>query len=372
ICNPKSYLGNILTWFVIQLKGYSNSNQNITYNYDADGYRTSKTVNGKTTTYQYVNGMLVYECRPDMEIFYLYDSYSKLTGIRIYNSGSTSPTNYYVTTNVQGDVLGIYNANGVLLAAYEYDAWGNVLSVTDVNGNAITSETHIANINPFRYRSYYYDSETGLYYLNSRYYDPVIGRFISPDTTDILSVQADLYDKNLYAYCDNNPTGRVDVSGYAWETVFDIASLCISMAEVAVNPADAWAWVGLAFDTLDLIPFVTGLGETAKALRLSQKGLEAAGDAKKIDFVVDSTGVAIPKDPIIFNNNLSKMNLKNGKFYGEDSFGPLRIRIEQHLPTPNFKGPLNPYHCEPHFHVERRYNIKTGPWYDVYTDFMNR
>lgn len=355
-----------------QLSTLTKGNTSVAYSYDADGTRLSKTVNGTKYTYQYVDGKLLQETRGNAIIDYSYDANGSVSAFRYKANSSDSGTYYYYARNWLGDIVGIYNSSGTLIARYNYDAWGNPTSVTDANENAITSETHIANINPFRYRSYYYDSETGLYYLNSRYYDPVIGRFISADTTDILSVQADLYDKNLYAYCDNNPTGRVDVSGYAWETVFDVASLCLSMAEVAANPADAWAWMGLACDTLDLIPFVTGLGETAKAIRLSQKGIEAAGDAKRIDFVVDSTGVAIPKDPIIFNNNLSKMNLKNGKFYGEDSYGPLRIRIEQHLPTPNFKGPLNPYHCEPHFHVERRYNIKTGPWYDVYTDFMNR
>lgn len=214
IGNPTSYLGNTLTWFGRQLTGYSNSNQNITYTYDADGYRASKTVNGQTTTYQYVNGMLVYECRPDMEIFYLYDSYNNLTGIRIYNSGSSSATNYYVTSNVQGDVLGIYNADGDKLAGYEYDAWGNVLSVTDANGNPITSETHIANINPFRYRGYYLDKETGLYYLNSRYYNAEVGRFISADAHEILLEDQDnLLQYNLFAYCWNNPVNMVDHTG---------------------------------------------------------------------------------------------------------------------------------------------------------------
>ena len=198
IGNPTSYLGNNLTWFGRQLTGY---NSNITYTYDADGYRASKTV----------NGMLVYECRPDMEIFYLYDSYNNLTGIRIYNSGSSSATNYYVTTNVQGDVLGIYNANGDKLAGYEYDAWGNILSVTDANGNPITSETHIANINPFRYRGYYLDSETGLYYLNSRYYNAEVGRFLNAD--GYVQTGQGILSNNMFAYCMNNPVNYVDPYG---------------------------------------------------------------------------------------------------------------------------------------------------------------
>ena len=77
----------------------------------------------------------------------------------------------------------------------------------------------LASLNPFRYRGYCYDEETGFYYVSSRYYDPGIGRFISADTTDVLDVQSDLYDKNLYAYCDNNPVMRKDLNGQVWITI---------------------------------------------------------------------------------------------------------------------------------------------------------
>ena len=80
------------------------------------------------------------------------------------------------------------------------------------------------------------------YYLNSRYYAPEVGRFISADTTDILSASViALTDKNLYAYCDNNPIVRKDSSGAIWETAFDVGSLALSVVEVAVNPTDVWA-----------------------------------------------------------------------------------------------------------------------------------
>lgn len=93
----------------------------------------------------------------------------------------------------------IYDGAGAVVANYNYDAWGNVISVTDANGTAITDSTHIANVNPLRYRGYYYDSETGFYYVSSRYYDPEIGRFISPVTTDVLTATPmGLTDKNLY------------------------------------------------------------------------------------------------------------------------------------------------------------------------------
>ena len=87
--------------------------------------------------------------------------------------------------------------------------------------------------NPFRYRGYYQDSETGFYYCGNRYYDPAIGRFISADSTNTLMNTPMAYtDKNLYAYCDNNPVMRVDNGGEFWDTVFDVVSLCFSVVDV--------------------------------------------------------------------------------------------------------------------------------------------
>ena len=98
------------------------------------------------------------------------------------------------------------------MATYTYDAWGNILTKTNHGTGTI------ADVNPFRYRGYYYDSETGLYYLNSRYYDPQTGRFLNADATDVLAVsmKAPNYDKNLFAYCDNNPVSRKDTEGKIW------------------------------------------------------------------------------------------------------------------------------------------------------------
>ena len=94
----------------------------------------------------------------------------------------------------------------------------------------ITTTGTIGEINPLRYRGYYYDAETGFYYLGSRYYDPEVGRFISPDSADVLEVQSNLYDKNLYAYCDNNPVMRKDETGDVW-----IAAVAIGVGMGAVG-----------------------------------------------------------------------------------------------------------------------------------------
>ena len=100
-----------------------------------------------------------------------------------------------------------------------YDSWGNTISIQNGNGQELTGPNDIGNLNPFRYRGYYLDSETGLYYLHNRYYDPQTCRFLNADTTDILEAKGDLYDKNLFAYCDNNPVARVDYGGEFWVQV---------------------------------------------------------------------------------------------------------------------------------------------------------
>ena len=119
---------------------------------------------------------------------------------------------YYFQKNIQGDVARIFNANGYLVARYVYDAWGNH-TVYDVNGNINTDENFIGNINPFRYRGYYYDVETGLYYLNTRYYDPFACRFINADDISYIEPET-INGLNLYSYCLNNPVMYVDPTGH--------------------------------------------------------------------------------------------------------------------------------------------------------------
>ena len=177
----------------------------------------------------------------------------------------------YYKYNLQGDVVGLYNTSGQEFVTYTYDPWGKPLSATGISPLLIA--------NPFRYRGYVYDEETGLYYCNSRYYDPETGRFISTDTTDVLTVSPmAVTDKNLYAYCDNNPIIRIDRGGQVWETVFDVISLGASIVDVCINPSDPWAWAGMVGDVVDLIPFVAGVGEVTRAINTGRKVLDAADD----------------------------------------------------------------------------------------------
>ena len=206
IGNPTTYRDNTLTWDGRQLASYNG----ISYTYDADGMRASKTVGTAKTEYFYSGDKLVYQVVSDTatgdvtyEMYFLYDSYGNLTTIRYVTA--TKDHYYYVSTNIQGDVLGIYTASGVLLASYDYDAWGNcTLTTHNTNYN-------IGDLNPIRYRGYYYDTETELYYCASRYYDAEIGRWINAD--GLLS-QDSVLGNNVFAYCLNNPVANSDPSGF--------------------------------------------------------------------------------------------------------------------------------------------------------------
>ena len=117
---------------------------------------------------------------------------------------------YYYLYNAQGDVEGLMDETGFCLYYYNYDAWGRLIQIVDDGGYTVTGES-LAHKNPIRYRGYIYDNETGFYYLKSRYYDPVVSRFISPDV-QINADQGPL-GMNIYAYCLNNPVNRVDITG---------------------------------------------------------------------------------------------------------------------------------------------------------------
>ena len=218
IGNPLTYRdGMTMTWKNgRQLATLKTDENNISYSYDSNSVRISKTVNGVKYTYAYINGLLMYETRGNAKFYYSYDANGTLYSVKYTLTDSSDLMTYYFTHNSRGDIVGIYNGAGQLRAHYEYDAWGNVLSVTDQNGNAITSATHIGNLNPFRYRGYYLDTETGLYYLMSRYYDPVTHRFVNAD--GYFQSGSNILDTNMSAYCRNNPISFVDPTGeYTWK-----------------------------------------------------------------------------------------------------------------------------------------------------------
>ena len=159
-----------------------------------------------------------------------------------------------------------------------YPTSGQPLSVTP--NTAISNATIVAKMNPLRYRGYYYDTETGFYYLQSRYYDPNIGRFINADSYS--STGQGILGNNMYAYCNNNPVIFEDSSGCAVETVFDAISILISLADLILSPS--WSDVGyLAWDIASvIIPILPG-SYVAKGGKIGIKV------ASKIDDFVDGS-----------------------------------------------------------------------------------
>ena len=198
-----------------QLASATVDGKQVSYTYDMSGVRTSKTVNGTTYNYTTLSGKVMRQTWGNKSLEFVYDDGNQPFAM-IYNDGSTS-TLYYYVLNAQGDVIALLNADGTLAASYNYGAWGNY-SVHDKDGKKTTDATFIGHINPLRYRGYYYDRETRLYYLQSRYYDFANCRFINADTFATTDANGFL-SANMFAYCENNPIMRTDEDGEIWHIV---------------------------------------------------------------------------------------------------------------------------------------------------------
>lgn len=190
-----------------QLISYNDGLNIISYEYNDDGIRLSKTVNGIQTKY-YLEGInVVLEETPNYMIQYIRGADDKLIAFK-YNG-----TMYYYIRNLQDDIVAIVDYNYNIVAEYRYNSWGEIIEMLDSNGNPISkTQDHIANINPYRYRSYYYDQETEMYYLNSRYYNPKWGRFVSSD--NYITNDYRVLGSNMYIYCKNNYINEDDISGH--------------------------------------------------------------------------------------------------------------------------------------------------------------
>lgn len=146
----------------------------------------------------------------DKVLDYSYTSGGQIVSVRYKANTNTEDKYYYYALNSRGDVVGLYDENGALYAKYTYDVWGNPISVKNASGANLPSDD-IANIQSLRYRGYYYDSDTGFYYLQSRYYDPVTHRFINADS--LLSTGTGVLGYNMFSYCNNNPIMYIDKTG---------------------------------------------------------------------------------------------------------------------------------------------------------------
>ena len=234
-----------------------NGNAIASYTYDADGLRTAKTVNGTTTKYYWMNGMLQGKKTGDEYILFLYDENGIAYGFIYQND--TKKSYYYYEFNLQSDIIGIIDSTGSKVVEYTYGAWGDILSVTGTLADTIGQK------NPLRYRGYYYDAETGFYYVSSRYYDPEIGRFLNADS---LINQSSVIGNNMFAYCLNNPVNMADNTGHLPFFVITAAIGAVVGAVAggviaAKNGKNVWAGIGIGAAAGALIG--TGAGMAAGA-----------------------------------------------------------------------------------------------------------
>jgi RHS repeat-associated protein len=197
--NPTSYRGYTFGWRGKQLVNASDGTRTITFEYNEDGLRQKKTVNGLDTNYYYNGSVLIGMQRGTSKFLFSYDASGNVVSVK-YNG-----TEYYYLRNAQGDIVKLIDASGVSVVEYTYDTWGKAVTTTG------TLAGTLGLFQPFRYRGYVYDYETGFYYLQSRYYDPTTGRFISADV--LLSTGQGVLGHNCYAYCLGNPVGMRDNNG---------------------------------------------------------------------------------------------------------------------------------------------------------------
>ncbi|MFR3418472.1 MAG: RHS repeat-associated core domain-containing protein [Christensenellales bacterium] len=218
--NPTNYLGATLVWEGQRLKSYtpkdasSGRANSYVYSYDENGIRTRKTI-GSTVTDYYYNGTLLMGTvkttthsdgsTTTSKLRFSYDANGKVVAVN-YNGNY-----YYYLRNAQSDIVKLIDKTGATVVEYRYDSWGKLLSTSGSLASTLGKN------NPFRYRGYVYDEETGFYYLQSRYYNPEVGRFISSDV--LLSTGQGVLGHNAYAYCLNNPVNMSDSCGLYAEAI---------------------------------------------------------------------------------------------------------------------------------------------------------
>ena len=270
--NPtKYYNGSTFTWTQgRKLATAKVGNTNISYTYDMAGVRSSKTVGSTKYDFTTLSGLVTRQTGGGKTIDFVYDENNQPLAMK-YNN-----TLYYYVLNAQGDVVRIVNSSRSVVASYTYDPWGKIIS----------SSGTLADINPLRYRGYYYDSETGFYYLQSRYYDPEIGRFINADSYASTDATG-LLSTNMFAYCENNPAMRIDPTGELFWDILDVFMAALSWDDFLESPSLVnlgWA----ALDTLALLPGVPSSGYARRGVEVvsSISHANKAKDVAKVGWKV--------------------------------------------------------------------------------------
>jgi len=263
IGNPTNYRGWGMTWQGgRQLASMQKDGTTLSFSYNDAGLRTEKTVNGSTRRYIWNSSQLMADVGASDAFYFHYSSGGELIGYT-YKTAEAE-TECILVKNQQGDVEKVISADGTILASYTYDAWGNTL----------TADGTLAAANPIRYRGYYFDTETSLYYLQSRYYDPAVGRFVNGDS--LLNGKAGTIGFNLFSYCGNNPLKHVDPSGYFFSDILSFLDTVLAEAQNTVSsltPAYAGcAGVALADGPLpfaDILAFAGVMALTVGVLAYS-------------------------------------------------------------------------------------------------------
>ena len=369
-------IGNLLsdgTWTYTwqhgrQLAGMSKAGTNITYGYDSDGRRITKNVNGTTYNYHYLGDQLVELTWGGNKLHFTYDSTGPL-------SVNCNGTEYFYVKNAQGDVTGLVSASGTRVVTYTYDAWGNPLSTT---GSLATT---LGEQNPLRYRGYVYDTETGFYYISSRYYDPEIGRFLNADDPEIIDGGNDhILENNLFAYCFNNPVNMTDDTGYWPKWATNLVKIGIGALAIGVGIAATVATGGMLAPVLvaslkiavtsAAIGAAVGAGTSAVNHRVSTGSWSGAGKAAlsgAVDGAADGfmwggisagatfTAVAAKGVKIQQIGKLTPTN-KLGKGYQGVQYKNQRGSLKSfELHSPHKSGPHQRWHWQ-----QNTWNPKTG------------
>ncbi len=322
IGNPLTYNGFTYTWEMgRQLKSVSGNNQNIAYKYNDAGVRTEKTVNGVTTKYHLVGDKVTFEDNGTDKIYYTYDSISNLVSMNL------NGVEYYYIRNAQGDIIGLFDGTGTQVVSYTYDSWGKLISTTGTLASTVGAK------NSYRYRGYRYDTETGLYYLNARYYNPDWGRFINADSLG--GEVGKLLSHNVFAYCMNNPVNLDDPSGCwpSWGDIWQGAKNLVNTIEqhiiATVVTAVVVVAVAVAINYVirnpRALPAATSGGTAAttaakrmeNARNLGQQGEKAAKIVKNTQRIPSITGTAKYRIPdALDKTNKVLTEIKNVKSQG--------------------------------------------------------
>ena len=228
IGNPLTYNNGsayTFTWEGRQMQTATKGNTTWTYTYNADGLRIGKT-NGTTTyTYTWNDGKLTSQTWGNSYMLFYYNAEGKPLYVEYHDANDECSGTYYYVLNLQGDTVALYDpARNITAVNYEYDAWGRELSWS-------TYDSGYAGLifnNPLTYRGYIYDRETGFYYLQSRYYDPSVGRFLNADDVVFLGMSKTI-DWNLYVYCCSNPVNCANSTGKLWWFLIPVAGIALTL-----------------------------------------------------------------------------------------------------------------------------------------------